>query len=568
MKKFILSIGLISVVQALQAQMPNHHWTRTANGGSSAVGKCMVVDAAGNVYTAGEFGGTSDFDNSAGVSNLTSNGANDIFLVKTNPQGDFLWAKGFGGSGTEVSSEIVLDLDGNVYLTGTYQGTADFNPDAAVANLTSAGMADVFILKVDPNGALTWAKSVGGTQNDAGNAIDIDLFDGSVFVIGSYSGTMDVNPGAAVQNVTSNGGTDVFMLKLSASGDYITSKTVGSISADRGNDIVIDATTGDQFMTGMFGGTTDFDPGIPVAELTGSNDVFVLKLNESNEFVFAKKMGGVAVDEGRNIAIDANGFIYVHGSFISTCNFDPNGGTTNVTSNGSDDVFVVQLSPAGALNWVKTVGSVGTEDFMDMDVNSLGQIYLTGEMANDMDANPDVAITSTLTRLGAEDTYLISLSSSGVFSWATSYGASNVAAYTRAYGIYVDEFGNVYATGSFNETVDFNPAAATNTITAVSGSDIWYQKLGPGTNSLSENQLVAAFTVSPNPSNGLVILNGDFVLENAEIKISNLRGEAVQSIKGISGQNISVDLVNHAKGIYLIEIVMKDFREVVKVIKE
>ncbi len=568
MKKIILSLSLICATQSLIAQMPNHHWTRNADGGTSAIGKCMAVDAAGNVYTAGVFGSTSDFDNSPAVGNLTSNGANDIFLVKTSAQGNFLWAKNFGGSGEDIPSEIVLDQAGNAYITGTFVGTADFNPDAGVTNLTSAGMEDVFVIKVNPSGQLDWAKSVGGTDSDEGNAIDIDDFDGSVFVFGTFRTTVDFDPGAGIQNGTSNGSSDIFMLKLSAAGNYVTSKTVGSISADRGRDIVVDASSGDQFMTGMFGGDTDFNPGVPVVELTGANDIFVLKLDSSNDFVFAKKMGGIAVDEGRSIDIDDNGFIYVHGSFISTCNFDPNGGTMNVTSNGSDDVFVVQLAPDGSLNWVKTVGSIGTEDFMDMDVTNSGGIYITGEMANNMDANPDLAITTTLTKLGAEDVYIIALNSNGTFNWATSYGTADVAAYTRGYGIYADESSNVYITGSFTGTVDFNASPSMNNITAVAGSDSWYQKLGSGENSLNDHQLLSHLSVSPNPSTGVFNLNSDIQLENAEMTITNLRGEVIQTTTNFNSQDFKLNLENTASGVYLISVVSDTFQEVIKVVKE
>ncbi|MDH4472470.1 MAG: T9SS type A sorting domain-containing protein [Fluviicola sp.] len=567
MKKIIVLLAGFSATLSVVAQLPNHHWTNTANGGSSAVGKCIAVDAAGNMYTAGEFGSTSDFDNSPALNNLTSNGANDIFVVKTNSQGDFIWAKNVGGSGDDVPSEIVIDLAGDVYLTGTFSGTADFDPNAGVSNLTSAGMDDVFILKLTAAGQLGWVKSVGGTQHDEGNAIDIDDYDGTVFVFGSFRTTIDLDPGAATQNATSIGSSDIFMLKLSPMGDYITSKTVGSISADRGRDIVIDVVTGAQFMTGSFGGDTDFDPGASIAQLTGSNDVFVLKLNVTNDFLFAKKMGGIAVDEGRNIDIDANGFIYVNGSFISTCNFDPNGGVTNVTSNGSDDVFVVQLTSAGALNWVKTFGSVGTEDFMDMDVTSFGDVYITGEMADDMDANPDLVSTNTLTKLGAEDTYIVSLASDGQFNWATSYGSTVVSAYTRGFGIYADEINNVYTTGYFYSTVDFDPSAATNNLSAVSGSDIWYQKLGPGFNSLEEHN-TGMFKLSPNPSTGVFQLSAEKAFHQLKLVVTDASGKVVYVAENLSGIAQEIDLSMLKSGIYIATLSDGSNDEVIRLIKE
>ena len=95
MRKSILSLSALLISLTGISQVPNHHWTNTANGGSSAVGYCITTDEFGNVYTAGVYGVTTDFDPSSGVSNLTSNGGLDIYLVKTNPQGEFMWARSF-----------------------------------------------------------------------------------------------------------------------------------------------------------------------------------------------------------------------------------------------------------------------------------------------------------------------------------------------------------------------------------------------------------------------------------------------------------------------------------------
>lgn len=568
MRKSILSLSALLISLTSFSQVPNHHWTNTANGGSSAVGYCITTDEFGNIYTAGVFGSTSDFDPSTGVSNLTSNGGLDVYLVKTNPQGEFMWAKNFGGSNDDIPSEIVISQTGNVYLTGIFAGTADFNPDAAVSNLTAVGLSDIFVVKVNSDGQFSWAKSIGSTNNDEGNGIDIDDFNESVFVIGSFSGTIDLDPGAGTQNATSVGSTDVFMLKLNSGGDYVASKTVGSISADRGEDIVINESSGDQYMTGFFGGTADFDPSGAVVELIGTNDIFLWKLNEANDFVYAKKMGGIAVDEGRNIDLDGSGNVYINGSFISTCNFDPNGGTVNITSNGSDDVFVAKLTPSGDLTWVKTFGSIGTEDFMEMDVTTFGNIYITGEMADNMDGNPDAVGVNMLTKLGAEDAYIVSLAFDGSFNWATSYGSTVLGAYTRGYGVHSDDNMNVYTTGSFNSTVDFDPSVAVNNISAVSGIDIWYQKLGPGFNGIADQQNSSAISISPNPCSENTTIHSEIVLENVEIRILTINGELIQRVINFTGQELTIPLESKTAGMYIIEIVSANSKEVIRVIKQ
>ncbi len=548
MNRKIFSIAIIIISFSLKAQLPNHHWSKSIDGGALAKGYCITTDNSGNVYTAGVFGSTSDFDPSSGVFNLTSNGSDDIFIVKTNAQGDFLWARNLGGTQADVPTKITCDLSGNIYLTGYFAGIADFNPESGTSNLISAGGNDVFITKLNSLGQLVWAKNIGGSTDDVGNSIDIDDYDGSVFIVGDYSGAIDLDPGMTAANVTSNGALDIFMLKLASNGDYITSKSFGGTSLDRGRDIVIDVITGDQFITGSFGNTVDFDPGIGFSNLVGgSQDIFVLKLNLNNNFVFAKRMGGIAVDEGRNIDIDDNGFIYINGSFISTCNFDPDGGTVNVTSNGNDDVFVVQLSPSGSLSWVKTFGSIGTEDFMDMDVSSIGDIYITGEMANDMDANPDLLIVNNLLKLGAEDTYIISLASDGSFKWATSYGSNAIGDYTRGFGVFTDDINNVYITGSFHHTVDFNPSASLSILSAVAGSDIWFQKLGPGYNAIDE-LTKNSLSVFPNPSNGNFTLRGKV---GETVELFSQTGVLIESFE-FNANSIEINCKSLSDGMYFL----------------
>jgi hypothetical protein len=115
-------------------------------------GLSIAVDATGNVYTTGYFEGTADFDPGAGTTNLISAGNLDYFVSKLDPSGNFLWAKSIGGSSNEVGYSIAVDSSGNVYTTGYFAGTADFDPGAGTSNLTSVGGNDVFVLKLSPSG--------------------------------------------------------------------------------------------------------------------------------------------------------------------------------------------------------------------------------------------------------------------------------------------------------------------------------------------------------------------------------------------------------------------------------
>src|SRR5205823_1936140 len=121
------------------------------------------------------------FDPGPGVFNLTSAGGSDAFVARYSPTGALLWARSAGGTGNDQGSGIAVDLAGNAYVTGSFSGTADFDPSAATSNLVSTGSLDAFAWKLDSQGNLAWARKLGGTGSDAGNGIALDSL-GNVLV--------------------------------------------------------------------------------------------------------------------------------------------------------------------------------------------------------------------------------------------------------------------------------------------------------------------------------------------------------------------------------------------------
>jgi hypothetical protein len=174
------------------------------------------LDANSNIYTAGIFWETVDFDPGTGINNLTAAGSGDVFVSKLDSNGNFVWAKKMGGATFENGFSIDTDAFGNVFTTGIFQETVDFDPGVGIYNLTSAGFYDVFISKLKTNGDFVWAKSVGGTNWDSGNAIAVDI-SGNVYTTGFFQETVDFDPGAGVVNLTSSSPAgDGFVLKLTS----------------------------------------------------------------------------------------------------------------------------------------------------------------------------------------------------------------------------------------------------------------------------------------------------------------------------------------------------------------
>jgi hypothetical protein len=127
-------------------------WAKGLGGTGNDYGASITVDSSGNVYAIGKYVGTVDFDPGAGTFNLTSAGGGDIFVTKLDSSGNFVWARSMGGTGNEAGNSLALDSNSNVYLTGKFVGTADFDPGAGTFNLISTGSDDIFVSKLDSDG--------------------------------------------------------------------------------------------------------------------------------------------------------------------------------------------------------------------------------------------------------------------------------------------------------------------------------------------------------------------------------------------------------------------------------
>jgi hypothetical protein len=203
MKKLILTTCLLQTL-FIKAQQPTFQWAKRTGNSGFDYGSSIAVDPSGNVYTTGQFQGFVDFNPDTGVFLLTSAGAEDIFVRKLDASGNLIWAGRMGGTGSDIANSIKVDNSGNVYTTGSFDGTADFDPGAGVFNLTSTGgTKDIFVCKLDASGNFVWAKQMGGLGGyNVGNSIALDA-SGNVLTTGRFDGTGDFDPGIGTYNLSS-----------------------------------------------------------------------------------------------------------------------------------------------------------------------------------------------------------------------------------------------------------------------------------------------------------------------------------------------------------------------------
>ena len=471
MKKIYLLILLMATCSQLQAQ--TLVWAKQFSGTGGEYGNCIVTDASGNVYTTGAFTGTVDFDPGAATFNLTSAGGLDIFVSKLDAAGNFVWAKQLGGTSDNSGISIAVDASGNVYTTGEFQGTADFDPGAGTFNLTSAGADDIFVSKLDAAGNFAWAVRFGSTGGEAGLAIALDA-SANVYTTGAFRLTVDFDPGAGTANLTSAGVDDVFISKLDATGNFIYAKRLGGTSNENSYSITVDA-SGNVYTSGFFIGTADFDPGVATVNLTsvGLRDIFVSKLDAGGNFVYAKQSGGTTSDNGNSVAVDASGNVYLAGDFSGTADFDPGAGAFNLTSAGQADIFVSKLDASGNFVWARGMGGTGIDIASMIKLDASGNIHINGGFGVTADFDPGAG-TFNLTSAGNEDVFISKLDASGNFVYAVRLGGTLGEVATS---IAVDVSGNIYSTGGFEGTADFDPGAGIFNITVAGDLDVYVHKM-------------------------------------------------------------------------------------------
>jgi hypothetical protein len=551
---FVLFSIIVLPIHFVNAQ--NYQWAKNIGSNSDDYGNSIAVDVSGNCYITGCFQGTADFDPGAGTALLTPVGSMDIFFAKYDANGNYLWAKNIGnGSGYSIA----LDSTGNCYITGWFSGIADFDPGAGTALLTSIGNADIFIAKYDANGNYIWAKSIGSTDNDIGNSIVVDGR-GNCYITGYFQGTADFDPGAGTALLTSIGGADIFFAKYDSNGNYFWAKNIGSTSSEEGYSIALDG-LGNCYISGYFSDTTDFDPGIGTAILipVGCVDIFFAKYDANGNYLWAKNISTASTNYSNRIAIDSIGNCYITGNFGDTTDFDPGVGTALLTPVGSMDIFFAKYNASGNYLWAKNIGGVIDHGY-SIALDSANNCYITGRFQGTADFDPGAG-TALLTSVDySPDIFFAKYDASGNYLWAKDIGSINN---DMGACIALDGMENCYITGYFNGTADFDPNAGTALLTPVGMKDIFFAKYSQ-TVGITENIISESINIYPNPTTDNLIIETP---EKATFEILNIQGQLIKRIE-VSSNKTNVDVSTLTSGMYFVKAKMKNGFAVKKIIKQ
>lgn len=344
----------------------DHIWSKSAGGTKNDYPAKIKISSDKSFFVTGSFSGTCNFDNYT----VISKGEADIFIAKYSEDGELLWAKSAGGNGKDEVFGLTLDEENNAYITGATQSNLFLSSGK---NIITAGQKDLFIVKYDAFGNLTWVKVYGGVDSEYGS--DIYCSGKFLTICGQFEGT------GKIGNFTLNskGKQDFFIARLDTTGNTIWASSFGS----KGDDY-ISAIAISYYEEIYCAGTCDLSyindsvpnesPFTPI----GKSDAFLLKLDHQGKKSWVKTVGGINDDSGNSISIDAKNRIFLSGK-LSPDGVQPEPSSGNTENYNS---FIAQFDEDGSLIFARATQGAGGDEISGI-ISRSGNIYFTGKASSE-----------------------------------------------------------------------------------------------------------------------------------------------------------------------------------------
>ncbi len=422
-------------------------WAKRFGGSGNDSASAVAVDNSGNIFLGGSFKGSADF----GGSLLTSSGGQDMVLAKYSSSGVHQWSYRFGGAGDETVKAIALDSSGNIFVAGYFTGSGNFGG----STFTSAGQYNSFLAKYSASGQHLWSKSFGSTSSttyiDLFNALALDS-QGNVVVTGTFQG--DASFGGASLHSQWGTAVNTVLAKYSTDGTHLWSKNFASGNENYANGIAIDRSdniilTGSFFTSVNFASNDGVDRTITSVAPTYQN-IFVAKFTRDGSHIWSKRFGGANGDKGISVATDGNGDVLVGGMFYKQTDL---GNGTLIGGALDLDSFVAKYSGAdGSYRWAVTIVGNNGCWVNAVKCDSQNNVVLTGYYYGTFNFRGQ-SLTSTL---NSYDGYAAKYNSAGGLTWVSGFGGS---ASDGGSAIAIDASNHPIISGAFNGTATIGGTA-------------------------------------------------------------------------------------------------------------
>ena len=509
-------VGVLETPLAIHVKT-SQGWARTWGTESACA---TATDQSGNVYVTG-VALTGDYDPGPKEDwHYCTLGNRGAFLSKFDADGDFLWARTWCSTYEDpyqmlwadvFGTGVLVDENQDVYVTGTYASTVDFDPGPGEDLHSTTGGSDCYLIKFGPGGDYQWVKTWGGSSLSNLSWVSSMCAgpNGEIALGGYFEGATDFDPGPGEDIHVSNGVPDCFVAEFDTSGNFLWAATWGGPfdpggpiydSDDYVHGVAVD-NLGNVYAVGnldRWGLPVDLDPG-PGVDLTDNPD-FMIKFDSSGNYQWGRtwtETGWPNYDQYcgcsvRSISVGENDNLYIAGQFetpyIKTFDFDPGPGVEEHKStwHNAPDVFLSKFDPSGSFIWVRTWGPGGADmNHMDRHVacsaNTQGSVHVFGRYLGVVDFDPGPG--ETIHNCGYDDweghMFLSKFNSEGDFQWVNVWGYAGTADIERPGAVTTAPGDYAYACGGFEKTTDFDPGPGEDWHTSIYSSNAFLSKFPP-----------------------------------------------------------------------------------------
>ena len=542
---------LAGITMVIAANAQNWNYAVALGGRSSVDGLTGIARDAN-----GNMYITGEFEGTRpfGSGTMTAVGFSDLFLAKYSAAGVYQWSIQIGGTNNVMEAGgVAVDNAGNVYITGNFSFNANFSGNTLSAN----GSNDAFLAKYDASGNYKWVRALSSPGFEKTTAIQSDGT--GMYITGAYTQAMTVN---SVSFAAPTGNLeDAFLLKTDTSGTAVWGLKAGGSYDDRGTCLSVSANT--IFWGGYFRGlNANFNGTMLSSGNVGYNDMFIVKLNSSGVQQWAKKFGGVYAETMNGVSQNIWGDAVCIGNFYGTVVFGT--GMQLVEAYGSQppagngDACVFKISGVdGTCQWVRQIRSNVNfnEVASGVSTDPGGSAYVTGTY-NDVPTIFGATATQTgtsLTGVNGTDAYLAKYNLSGGLVWVIGIGGQSN---DRGKSVLWDVNGFCNLACNFGGTITLGSNVVTSSPGAVSSFIARYDGLTAGINDFNSG---FEFGVFPNPVSDFITITSDVTLPLDKIEIYSVMGAVVMNESfPVQTTEVKMNISDLTPGIYFVHVMSGD----------
>lgn len=456
---------LLIIFLIISSSSTAQNWLRKAGGISNDGALGVTKDANGNLYVTGFFSFSALFEGT----NIVSNGLSDVFLMKTNPNGQISWLIKAGGQNQDKGYAVAVNNTGDVYITGFFSEQATFG-NQTISSVN--GSQDVFLAKYDALGNFLWVKHFGGNDSDIAHDVACDS-DGNVYITGQFKGTASIGGNtysSMIDPVFGVPSYDVFIISYDANGNINWVKQGAAEYEDRGLALAVDANN-NLYASGQFSDTISFGQ---IYNNTSYNSSYLMKIDQGGDELWFKRFTAAFVSIN-DLEISPNGLLYATGDFSGHLvisgppyqTFQP-----DFTKN----FFVTALNASGNIQWLQHDGSYNLITAKALSVDNSNNAYVGGEFKCVLNEYSDLSSGEALfNSVGYRDIFMAKFLEDGTRDLVRHFGGPGE---DQCFGVSAFDENEPIVCGSFIKNINI-PRASNSSFPIITGMNIDTSSSGP-----------------------------------------------------------------------------------------